>query len=147
MIVFRKAENEDIDFIEKLENESFEKGLAWSRNLIESAVKDESFCLYILSNDNVDIGYGGYQLIGDEMDINNIAVKREEQNKGYGKRIMGKIIEDAKEKKVKKIFLEVREDNYSAINLYEKMEFEKISLRKNYYADKTAFIYLLEIHS
>jgi len=35
----------------------------------------------------------------------------------------------------KTVFLEVRENNFSAISLYKKIGFKEINIRKNYYKD------------
>ena len=45
------------------------------------------------------------------------------------------IINTAKKRQIKNIFLEVRKSNISAISLYTKNKFEIISKRKNYYSD------------
>ena len=56
------------------------------------------------------------------------------------------LIENLKSKGVTSLFLEVRESNVSAIKLYEKLGFIKLSVRKNYYEGvENAINYLLKI--
>jgi len=40
-----------------------------------------------------------------------------------------------KSQKAKNLFLEVRQSNHAAKNLYSKMGFKTIGIRKNYYSD------------
>ena len=54
---------------------------------------------------------------------------------------MEEMFKDCREKELKTLFLEVRESNYPAINLYEKSGFKEVSRRKNYYKDgETAIV-------
>ncbi|WP_081256262.1 GNAT family N-acetyltransferase [Streptobacillus moniliformis] len=74
----------------------------------------------------------GYIIIHDSFDcyeLFEIAVKEKFRNKGYAQQLLYNISDD------KNTFLEVSEKNIAAIKLYEKIGFEKISIRKKYYLD------------
>ncbi|CAM3113083.1 GNAT family N-acetyltransferase [Streptobacillus ratti] len=74
----------------------------------------------------------GYMIILDSFDcyeLFEIAIKKEFRNKGYAQKLLQNISYD------KDVFLEVSEKNISAIKLYEKIGFKKISVRKKYYLD------------
>jgi ribosomal-protein-alanine N-acetyltransferase len=67
-------------------------------------------------------------------DVATIPVAR---NRGLAKKIISEVLDFAQKENAEKIFLEVRENNKAAINLYEKLGFEKYLIRKNYYADNS----------
>lgn len=56
-----------------------------------------------------------------------ICVIESQKGKGYGKQMMAELIEKAKEKSIKNIRLSVHKTNQSAISLYQKYGFNKIS--------------------
>ena len=53
---------------------------------------------------------------------------------------MNHMLNLCKEKQCENITLEVRIDNDIAISLYEKFQFKKIAIRKNYYQTKDAWL-------
>lgn len=73
----------------------------------------------------------------DVIDIINLAVKPEYQNKKIGSQLIKYIIDNYQTKENKKIMLEVKETNKNAIKLYQKYDFKVIHIRKNYYQDNT----------
>ena len=82
----------------------------------------------------------------DEADIMNVVTKKDIRNSGVGSALFSAIIDYAKSNKVKKITLEVNENNLSAIHLYEKFGFVKIAERKKYYnGTDTAIIMQLNL--
>lgn len=108
-----------------------------------------SLCIYFVANDNENniIGAIGGTALVDHLDISIVVTKKDFLNKGVASSLLTKLINYCKEENVEKIFLEVRNSNLAAINLYEKFNFIKISTRKNYYKDNNedALIYMLEI--
>ncbi len=72
---------------------------------------------------------------GPTIHLLSIAVLSDYQGIGIGTKLLRELIERAKEKGVKYIYLEVRVSNKKAINLYEKMGFEKYKRIPMYYMD------------
>lgn len=93
------------------------------------------------------IGFAGISMLVDHADLLALVVKNKYKNKGIATLMMNSLIAFCMENNLEKIFLEVREKNYPAINLYEKCGFKLISIRKNYYKDDhaSALIYLKEL--
>jgi ribosomal-protein-alanine N-acetyltransferase len=75
-------------------------------------------------------GYIGIEHVLDEAHIINLAVNPALQRQGIGEAMARHVLKDAKS-----FFLEVRRSNTAAIKLYEKIGFQVIDERKNYYAD------------
>jgi ribosomal-protein-alanine N-acetyltransferase len=70
-----------------------------------------------------------------ELHINNVAVRDQYRRRGYGSLLLGRIIDEARKKRVNMAFLEVRSGNSAAQQLYQKCGFKGIARRPNYYSD------------
>lgn len=73
--------------------------------------------------------------MSDVVDVETIYVKEEYRRKGFALQLLNQAEKVAREILAESIMLEVRQSNFSAIKLYEKAGFTKISVRKNYYFD------------
>ena len=84
--------------------------------------------------DNKDIlGYAFFSVIGTDSHLLNITVSKNYQGKGYGKKILKKVLFQSKVLGASIVFLEVRVSNHKAINFYEKFGFKRDAIRYNYY--------------
>lgn len=108
---FWKAE----DFAPYLENQNIR---VWVASLYERRIA------FLLTLENVD-----------EVEIQFIATHRFFKNQGLAEALLEQLAEEAKAKEMRVIFLEVRESNQPARALYEKMSYEEIHRRKNYYTN------------
>ena len=90
--------------------------------------------------DDTSLGFLEYSLIYDRMEIDNIKVLDEHQNKGIGTKLMSYLISMAIEYRVVNITLEVRKSNDVAINLYKKFGFREVAIRKYYYGNEDAIL-------
>jgi ribosomal-protein-alanine N-acetyltransferase len=70
-----------------------------------------------------------------DADIEGIVVDKEFRNKGYAIELLDFAQTELKNQGIEKIFLEVRESNFPAINLYKSQGFTQNSIRKKYYQD------------
>lgn len=78
-------------------------------------------------------GYIAAMISLDEADICSVSVDKSCEGKGFGTSLVKEMLRELAGRKVRNVFLEVRESNAGAIHLYEKCGFEKIAVRKNYY--------------
>ncbi|MFC4771242.1 ribosomal protein S18-alanine N-acetyltransferase [Enterococcus hermanniensis] len=72
-----------------------------------------------------------FQQVCDEIEITNVASV--DKGQGYGRKLMGQLLQRAESQAVASIFLEVRASNQEARLFYEKFGFQEIGIRKNYY--------------
>lgn len=86
------------------------------------------------------IGYAVAKVIFDEAEIINIVVDKDQRGKGVGKELLKSLVEYCNNSGARRIFLEVEESNFTAINLYSSFGFKQIHLRKNYYEEFSALI-------
>ena len=73
------------------------------------------------------------QTVLDEATIFNIAIHPNFQGKQLGFALLNELISQLRLKGIQTLWLEVRESNKKAINLYEKLNFNEVDIRKNYY--------------
>jgi len=69
----------------------------------------------------------------DELHLLNITVAPKLRKLGIATRMMAAIEGVANQQKMPRIILEVRPSNTAAVALYQKLEYEQIGTRKNYY--------------
>ncbi len=133
----------DLKFIASVKDIDFSDG--WDFEMLNSSFKNGNLLGFIAIEEK-PIAFITYFVSFDSADIFDVYVLEGKRRKGYADKLISLVESSVKEKGVNKILLEVKEDNDSAINLYEKKGYKKISERQKYYADgKTAFIMLKEI--
>ena len=109
-----------------------------SKEYILNELENNPFAkiLILKENDGI-IAYIYYSDIYERAEINQIEVNKIHRNCGKGNFLLNYMINLLK----KNITLEVKEDNYSAIKLYEKNKFEKKAIRKGYYNGIDGILY------
>ena len=107
--------------------------------------KDPNLGGYSLYEEDSFIGYILYRLSYDYSEIDEIAIKEEYEGRGYATKLLEYYFQKMKEKKINKIFLEVREDNKKALSLYQRNGFIFYKKRKNYYGTIDAYCYYKEL--
>lgn len=106
----------------------------WSvESFLSEVRKDNGIVLCFTENRNIIALLSGYFAEG-EGDITSVAVDENFRRKGLAQKLISEFIKNLPEN-TDNVFLEVRENNIPAINLYEKCGFEKLSLRKNFYSN------------
>lgn len=109
----------------------------WNELAFSNAVKDDNY-VYITAKDaDILIGYAGCVISFDEADVTNIAVTKGYRRQGIAEELLNNLMRLAYNKGVKKMYLEVRESNESARNLYNKLGFEQIGKRRAFYQRPT----------
>ncbi|MFM9836210.1 MAG: ribosomal protein S18-alanine N-acetyltransferase [Methylophilaceae bacterium] len=126
----RPMQAEDLDQVMQIEPTIYSH--PWTRvNFADSLNAGHSAWVLVLQNQT--IGYALMMLVLDEAQLLNISVAKSYQKQGWGRVLLEHMIEKSKQYKATNMFLEVRTSNISAIALYEKMGFNEMSIRRNYY--------------
>ena len=126
-------EIKDVKLIENLFNEYKEK--------YNPIINDYTFILSYKEKDKY-VGFLIYQLLYEAGEIIDIFVLNEYRNKGIGKALINKMLEN---KQIEKVTLEVKKDNKNAIMLYNSLGFKPVSIRKGYYNGIDAILMLKEV--
>ena len=139
MIEFEISTIGDIERVMLIDNE-YEYEKYSKENFIE--FYSNKFIDIIIAKDNgIDIGYAIIMSIFDECNLIKIVVCDKFRNQGIGSKIINFIKEHIKNKGIKKIFLEVRHDNYVAKSFYKKNGFIEGEVRAGYYDGIDSNIY------
>ena len=108
---------------------------AWSEKSVASELTNAlALWLVALDGDRV-AGYVGSQTVCGETDMMNVAVHPDFRRQGIGEKLVEQLVAELKAIGSHALMLEVRASNAPAIGLYEKMGFQQVGLRKNYYRD------------
>ena len=89
--------------------------------------------LWIYEVDNDVVGFIIDMRHKNEISLLNIAIHKYLQGMGHGLKMLKKYIKSLPGKC--SIYLEVNKNNIKALNMYSKLNFEKVSIRKSYYTD------------
>lgn len=129
-MLIRKYNEKDIPYINKL-------GSLLHDNYIFS-LDDFSDCL-VIEVDRKIIGFIIYSEIYERAEIVDIIIEPAYRNKGYAKSLIKRFL-DVLNKSVNNVTLEVNSSNINAINLYKKLGFEIVAIRKKYYDGKDGYL-------
>ena len=124
------ANYKDLEQIVKIEKDSNE--YPWSLKNFKSSL-DAGNSSIVLKKENIILGYAFFSIAATDSHLLNIAVSRNYQGKGYGRKILEKVILQSSVLGATVIFLEVRVSNHRAINFYEKFGFKRDAIRYEYY--------------
>lgn len=106
----------------------------WTYSVFKSELGNPNSQYFVAIQDDEIVGFAGVWKAIDDMHITNIVTKISKRHLGIASMLLEKLIAISKEDQVDSLTLEVNENNTYAIKLYEKYNFKKIGLRKNYYA-------------
>lgn len=105
----------------------------WSENALKAELEKENSRFFVAITKNEVSGYVGANNVLGELYIDNIAVFYNYRGFGIGEALLRHLIDVAKSENCSLITLEVRVSNTPARNLYEKLGFKNVGLRKNFY--------------
>lgn len=136
----RRAGVDDLDAIMQIETSVFTTD-AWTSDAMRADLASPH-CYYLVAlgaDDPPDgstiAGYAGLLAPrgAKEGDIQTIAVAPEARRKGLGRVLMTSLMNEARRRGAREIFLEVRADNPTAEALYASLGFERLGVRPGYY--------------
>ena len=105
----------------------------WSRDSLAEELTNPLAVYTGLGREKALLGYVGTRRVLDEWEIVNVAVDPAFRREHLGSRLLEAVLGEARDRAVRRIFLEVRESNAPARGLYEKYGFRPIARRKHYY--------------
>lgn len=124
------------DEVFKIETECF-GGEGWSRRMIEDEIDNENTAFILRIDRDTDrvVAYGCILMTLGAYEITNIAVDPLWRRQGHGEKMLKRLVKYCTVNKAEKIFLEVKDSNTAARNLYKKFGFTETGLRPRYYKD------------
>ncbi|HAG51513.1 MAG TPA: ribosomal-protein-alanine N-acetyltransferase [Deltaproteobacteria bacterium] len=138
------ASLEDVLTIERLSYLS-----PWSRSQFEKELQNplsNKFIAKILhGRREVVAAFVIYWIVGEDAHILNIAVHPDFRRRGIATNLLCFTLDNLEEKRVKRVFLEVRRSNISAQRLYRCFGFREIGVREGYYGDNNEDAIVMEL--
>ncbi len=128
---FETVKLEDIKEMLKIEKRSFHSH--WNRQTFVDELSSENGHYVAAREGGRILGYSGFRYVLDEGHITTLAVAPRDRKKGVGTQLIERLIKDASEKGLRKLFLEVRQSNVAAQKIYKKLGFKVIDRRREYY--------------
>ena len=114
----------------------------WSRTALSDSISNESIKSFVLEADGAVVAFASY-VVADDAELVFVVTDEAHKRRGYGKMLLTESLKQL----ALPCVLEVRESNAPAIKLYEKLGFELLGTRKNFYSNpkESALIYKLDL--
>ncbi|MCP4176583.1 MAG: GNAT family N-acetyltransferase [bacterium] len=97
-----------------------------STETVIEQINNEGYFYYLINKNSEDVGYIGVIPKSDELYLSKCYIKSSERGKGFGRKAMDYIVDLCKEKKLKRITLNVNKNNSKSIAAYKKLNFKII---------------------
>ncbi len=123
----------DLEGVLEIEKLSFIS--PWTKKMFKETYLSPITSNFVVKINEEIIGYLILYSVEDEAHIMNLAVHPEHRGKGYGSYLIAHAVSHYVARKVSEFFLEVRESNVNAQQLYAKFGFKIIGKRKGYYTE------------
>jgi ribosomal-protein-alanine N-acetyltransferase len=109
-------------------------GEAWTRSQLSGILPMAGVALTLAMDRARDaiVGFSLVRTVADESELLLIAVLPREQRRGVGGLLLDRFLESAREDRVRRVHLEVRDGN-AAIGMYLRAGFSPVGRRRNYY--------------
>ncbi|MCD7889780.1 MAG: ribosomal protein S18-alanine N-acetyltransferase [Oscillospiraceae bacterium] len=121
----------DLPAVCEIEKECF-TAEAWSKESFKYRLGKSGFISLVAVEGIEVVGYIAASEILDEQYLDSLAVRADYRGQGVATALMKAAFDTEKT-----VYLEVRESNQPAINLYKKLGFSEYAMRRDYYENPT----------
>ncbi len=105
----------------------------WSEKSVASELHNDLALWLVAVEGETVLGYVGSQTVCGETDMMNVAVHPDHRRRGIAADLIEQLIRQLKNRGSCSLTLEVRASNDGAIALYDKLGFQPVGRRPNYY--------------
>ena len=123
------------DLPDVLRNERLGYMHPWTEGIFRDCLRNGQEC-WLLMSSNLNVGHGILSIAAGESHLLNVCVHPDFQGHGFGRIIVEHVLARARAGEASTIFLEVRPSNVAACELYDKLGFNEVGIRENYYPSK-----------
>ncbi len=127
----RAMTHADVDAVLAIEQEV--QRFPWTRGNFSDALDSGYLCCVDETEKDGIRGYAILMPAAGEAELLNIGVSAAQQRKGLGRAMLSEMLDAARAKQLRRVFLEVRSSNAAAIALYRSVGFSEIGVRRGYY--------------
>ena len=132
MISIKQINKKDIDLCYELDSNTIS---LWSKEQWANEFKKDGTKIFGLLIKNLVIGICVFLVVLDEAQINYFVINKKFRKKGFGSYFMKYLINNCEKLNLKKLLLEVSQNNFTAQRFYRRFDFSTVGIRKNYYKD------------
>lgn len=152
--MIRRVRLDDLTEVMRIERSCFP--VAWEYSIFlniclqNGEVKSgeaRSLIMDVFENSGRVAGYIVWEtdIVRKEGHILNLAIRQDERRMGNGRRLLSHVLDHLRNIQINTCFLEVRESNFPARNLYESYGFIESDKIPSYYFDEDAIIYSIDL--
>lgn len=127
---------DDLDAVMAVMDSAFGRrfGEAWTRSQLAGILPMAGVSLMLARDFARDetIGFSLFRTVADESELLLLAVAPIRHRRGIGRLLLDQFLEHARNEKVARVHLEVREGN-AAVDMYRTAGFSPVGRRRNYY--------------
>lgn len=123
---------DDLPAIMELERASFDEQEQWSERSWQGEILGERRTLLIARSYH-PVGVIALQTVDRSADLQRIMVAPQHRRSGVAVELVRAGVEAVRHQGARSVLLEVRFDNEPAIELYQRLGFEQLAARENYY--------------
>tara|TARA_B110000091_G_scaffold166861_1_gene178470 strand:+ start:647 stop:1093 length:447 start_codon:yes stop_codon:yes gene_type:complete len=107
----------------------------WTEGIFRDCLRNGQEC-WLLMSSGQNVGHGILSVAAGESHLLNVCVHPDFQGHGFGRILVEHVLARARAGEASTIFLEVRPSNVAACELYDKLGFNEVGVRENYYPSK-----------
>lgn len=131
----RPMREADLPRVMEIENACF--STPWKEPTFRGLMRRSDTDLYVAESDGAIVGYAACWTVIDQSELGNVAVTPDARGGGIGGALVDSVVERVKERGARELFLEVRESNRVAQEIYRNRGFVVVGRRRSYYAQPT----------
>lgn len=126
----RPMREADLDVVLAIERRAY--AFPWTLGIFRDCLLAQYPAWVLVRGEDI-LGYGVLSLAADEAHVLNLCTAPEAQGQGHGRRLLRALLQVARGRGARRVFLEVRPSNAPAIALYHDEGFNEIGRRPRYY--------------
>jgi ribosomal-protein-alanine N-acetyltransferase len=130
-LFLRPMASADVSEVSRIETTAF--STPWSERTFRSLLHRPGVELWVAEWGGQLAAYAILWKVLDDGELANIAVRKDLRGRGIGSGLLSRMLELAEDSGVRSLYLEVRESNGVAREMYARRGFQEIGVRKGYY--------------
>lgn len=127
----RAARLRDLPTILRLERSAF--SVPWTMRAFHAVMARPDASLLVAEREGGVTGYAALWRQGREAELGDLAVAAPHRRAGLGTTLVEAAADDARERGAERLFLQVRESNEAALELYRSTGFRRVGRKRGYY--------------
>jgi ribosomal-protein-alanine N-acetyltransferase len=122
----------DVDAVVAIETEAFSS--PWQRDTFLELIGRPNLEVLVMELEGSGVvGYAVLWCVLDQGELANLAIVPPLRGRGFGTRLLSSVVDVARRRGVQTMYLEVRDSNAPALELYRRFGFSQVGLRRGYY--------------